>query len=67
MVEFKTEMEILSSKRNYFRNNLQTVPNGMEELKRKEKEIPALLKDKILDILIENSEDTNKENWREKK
>ena len=55
-------MEILSSKRNYFRNNLQTVPNGMEELKRKEKEIPALLKDKILDILIQKSEDTNKEN-----
>ena len=53
-------MEILSSRREYFRNNLETVDNGMRDFINLN-EIPALLKNEIFDKWIENSGETNKE------
>ena len=53
-------MEILSSRREYFRNNLETVDNGMRDFVNLN-EIPALLKNEIFDKWIENSGETNKE------
>ena len=60
-------MEILSSRREYFRNNLETVDNGMRDFINLN-EIPALLKNEIFDKWIENSGETNKkiENKSEK-
>ena len=60
-------MEILSSRREYFRNNLETVDNGMRDFINLN-EIQALLKNEIFDKWIENSGETNKkiENKSEK-
>ena len=67
LVKFQTEMEILSSRREYFRNNLETVDNGMRDFINLN-EIPALLKNEIFNKWIENSGETNKkiENKSEK-
>ena len=46
-------MEIFSSRREYFRNNLETVDNEVRDFINL-KEIPVLWKDKVFDKCIEN-------------
>ena len=63
LVKFDTEIEIISSRREYFRNYLETGDNEMKDFINL-KGILALLKDKISNKWIENSEEMNKKSWK---
>ena len=63
LVKFDTEIEIISSRREYFRNYLETGDNEMKDFINL-KGILALLKNKISNKWIENSEEMNKKSWK---